>query len=57
MILRNVVATIWWLGRDLAEGQAPNLERLTELPDFVGQVTAFGDGLRAVVQREMGGRE
>ncbi len=54
MILRNVVATIWWLGRDKAEGQAPDLERLTELPDFVGRVTALGDGLREVVRAELG---
>jgi len=54
MILRNVVATIWWLGRDLAEGQEPNLERLTELPDFVDQVTAFGDGLRTVMRVGLG---
>ena len=53
MILRNVVSTIWWLGRDLAEGQAPNLERLTELRDFVGRVTAFSDRLREVVRREL----
>ena len=55
MILRNVVSTIWWLGRDLAEGRTPDLERLTELRDFVGWMAAHGEALRETVRGALEG--
>jgi Ser/Thr protein kinase RdoA (MazF antagonist) len=50
MILRSVVSTIWWLGRDLAEGRPADLERLTELRDFVAWLAAHGETLQETVR-------
>jgi homoserine kinase type II len=57
VILRNVVSTIWWLGRDLAEGRAPSLGRLTELRDFVARVRAHGETLREIARESLGERQ
>jgi hypothetical protein len=54
MILRNVVATVWWLGRDLAESRPPSLDRLTGIRDFVARVTAHSDALLETVREAMG---
>ena len=34
MILRDVVSTIWWIGRGLADNRVPDTYRLSELRDF-----------------------
>lgn len=34
MILRDVVSTIWWIGRCLANKTIPDTERMEELRDF-----------------------
>ena len=34
MCLRDMVSTIWWLGRNLADNQTPNPNRMEEFRDF-----------------------
>lgn len=34
MILRDMVSTIWWLGRSLADNKTPDLNRIEEFRDF-----------------------
>jgi len=53
MILRSVVATIWWLGRDLAEDRPTDLERLTELRDLATWLSAHGETLQGIVRDAM----
>jgi homoserine kinase type II len=50
MLLRDIVSTIWWLGRDLAEGRTADLTRLTELRDFAGWFATHGETLRETVR-------
>lgn len=54
MLLRDVVSTIWWLGRDLAAGIPPDISRLTELRDFASWLGAHGDEMRGVVRAALG---
>ena len=53
LILRSVVATIWWLGRDLAEDRPTDLERLTELRDLATWLSAHGETLQGIVRDAM----
>lgn len=50
IVLRSVIAAIWWLGRDLAEGRPTDLERLTELRDLATWLSAHGEALQGIVR-------
>lgn len=54
MFLRDVVSTIWWLGRDLDAGIPPDISRLTDLREFASWLGAHEDELRGVVEAALG---
>ena len=56
LLLRNAVATIWWLGRDLAADCPPDLSRLAGVRILAGWLRAHGDALRETVRGAVAGR-